>query len=64
METIRLYRLATGWVATFSDPTVKQLFGTDTLPTAFTAQASVDVVRTEIQRRNPGADVQVRTGNV
>ena len=59
---IRLYRQterlgtvhANCWVAQFvNDPDIISLFGTDTLPTAFTAQADPITVLREIQRLNP-----------
>lgn len=41
------------WQATFHDDSeVQRLFGTDTLPTAFTAQADGARVLAEVQRRN------------
>jgi F420-dependent methylenetetrahydromethanopterin dehydrogenase len=33
---------------------IRELFGTTTLPTAFTANADGIRVRTEIEKRNPG----------
>ncbi len=45
------------WTAT--SESYRALFGTDTLPTAFRACASVETVRAEIRERNPGARVNV-----
>lgn len=59
MQTITLYRTPDGWMARHSDPTIRELFGTDTLPTAFTAAASTETVLIEITRRNPTCRVTV-----
>ena len=43
------------WVATHVNmPDVINLFGTDTLPTAFTAAAPAEPVLAELGERNPG----------
>ena len=57
---ITLYRGTESWMATSTDPKVKRLFGTDTLPVAFTAQADQSTVLREIQRLNPGFDVRLK----
>lgn len=55
--TIKLWKGVNAWFATFSDPHVRELFGTDTLPTAFTERApGLDVLHT-IQAKNPGCTV-------
>ena len=59
MHTIKLWRNGQGWMATDSDPTVRELFGTDTLPCAFTAHAEAELVRTRIQALNPDKRVVV-----
>lgn len=35
-------------------PDIVDLFGTDTLPTAFTAAAPAELVLAELRKRNPG----------
>lgn len=56
---IRLYQTKDGWLAVFDDPKIKARWGTDTLPTAFTARAVASVVLAEIERLNPESDVQI-----
>jgi hypothetical protein len=57
METITLRRTTNGWTATSAS--YRALFGTDTIPTAFMAHASAEMVRAEIERLNPRAHVNV-----
>jgi len=59
METIRLHRNAVLWSATFSDPEVVQLFGTDTIPTPYRAHMPAEFVCHQVQIRNPGCRVVV-----
>ena len=55
MKTIKLINSKQGWLARFEDDqNVLQLFGTDTLSTAFTEEASPFLVKTEIEKLNPG----------
>jgi hypothetical protein len=62
---IRLYVTVQGWMAQFlDDAEVMRLFGTDTLPTPFTAQADAGMVLTATMKRNPGACVDVAAGPV
>ena len=56
-EYITLYRQPTGWIAKHSNPEVYRLFGTDELPTAFTAAADPDMVVETIRRLNPNCRV-------
>jgi hypothetical protein len=63
-QTITLYRTPDGWMARHSDPTVKELFGTDTLPTAFTAAASAETVIAEISRLNQGCRLIVSLAEI
>jgi len=66
MNKIRLTRLPTGWVATFSGPHachVESLFGTATIPTAFGASASLDMVRASIRDLNPGCTIVAKCEN-
>jgi hypothetical protein len=56
MTTITLYRGADSWLAHWQGDDaaeIKRLFGTDILPTAYTAQAAGDTVQAEISRLNP-----------
>jgi hypothetical protein len=59
VETIVLYRTPQGWMSRTDNPQVAELFGTDTLPTAFTADAPADDVLAAIQKLNPDAYVLV-----
>lgn len=55
MKQIRLFRTHSGWQAQFlDDPEVAALFGTDTLPTAYTEHADASTVLNAIARLNPG----------
>ena len=46
---------AQGWVVTHINmPDIVDLFGTDTLPTAFTPSAPAELVLAELRKRNPG----------
>ena len=46
------------WMARFvDDGTVRELFGTDTVPTPYTSAMPGETVRTEVARRNPDATV-------
>lgn len=57
-ETIQLYLRDNVWLAKSDDPKVIQLFGTDTVPTPYTAQAKPDDVLRDITQRNPKAIVK------
>ena len=57
MTTIELYVTAQGWMARSNDPQTRELFGTDTIPTAFTCNAHGSKVLAEIQKLNPEAIV-------
>lgn len=59
-NTIELFRNRNGWMAKHTDPDVRALFGTDTIPTAFTSQASATEVLAQIQKLNPNARVYLR----
>ena len=64
MNQIEVYLQPGGWVARYKGPhaaKVRDLFGTDVLPTAFTAQADSEKVRTAIQQLNPGVAVTVQS---
>lgn len=59
MTKLMIYRQDDCWMVRSNDPQVLELFGTDELPTAFTARASADVVLREIRRLNPDATVTI-----
>lgn len=63
MTRIKLYRTPQGWLARFiggqGEADVRKAFDTDVLPTAFTAQASEQMVYAEIARLNPRCIVEV-----
>lgn len=40
MHTVKLYIAGGTWMAQHSDPMIAELFGSDTIPTAFTEQLS------------------------
>ena len=61
-STIELFRTAHGWTATASGPhgeRIKRLFGTYTLPTGYTVNASPAWVLGEIKRLNPDCAVKL-----
>ena len=49
------------WLATFTDPAILETLGTDTIPCAFTNQATRERVLCEIQKLNPPATVSLAT---
>lgn len=58
--TITIYPTPTGYNARWSGAEtarIHRLFGTDTIPTAFTTRARADDVRAAIARLNPECDV-------
>lgn len=60
MKRITIWNDGRQWQATFhGDSEVKRLFGTDTLPTAFTSQADGATVLAEVQRRNRQCRVEL-----
>ena len=56
-DTIKIFRTPAGWMAKFSDPSVREAMGSDTIPTAFTANADAETVKGAIQRLNPDSIV-------
>lgn len=59
-ETITLQRKDGQWVATFSPgKRTRELFGTDTIPTAFFDTVEAKRVMETVQSRNPHAIVQL-----
>ena len=62
MNAIYLQLTNQGWMATYAGPhadRIWQLFGTPTVPTAFTAEANVFEVVAQIEASNPGVMVYV-----
>lgn len=60
MKTIQLYTKNNTWIAAcmvngLPDKNKIALFGTHHIPTPFTAHATFNEVKNEIQKRNPGA---------
>ncbi len=54
MKRITVWSDGQNWQATFHDDAeVKRLFGTDTIPTPYTAKTEGGTVRAEVQERNP-----------
>ncbi len=51
-----IFRTEQGWMA--RDAAFKEAFGTDVVPTAFTADAPVDVVLAELRKRNAAVEVE------
>lgn len=47
------------WCATFTDPEIVRLFGSDTLPTPFSSRVQASKVLAEISRRNPDCVVRL-----
>ena len=60
-HTITLTKGPDCWLAKFSDPQIKELFGTDTIPTAFLPSAHPDNVFNEIWKLNPECKVIIKT---
>lgn len=60
---ITLYRAPSGWIADMSSAgrahEIRALFGTDQLPTCYTARAPWRLVRDKIARLNPGEAIEV-----
>lgn len=62
MNTILLARTSNGWTACYSGPhasEIQDLFGTKTIPTAFTAEADAQTVLAKIRALNPGVQVDI-----
>jgi hypothetical protein len=60
MNTIRLHVAAGAWHATYSGPHAAEivaLFGSATIPTAFTDRAPLATVREALRARNPGVTI-------
>ena len=61
-HAITLYRGPQAWMARHTDPEVTRLFGTDTLPTAFTEQAEPAEVLAYLREANPELTVRMVEG--
>ena len=59
MSMMKLFKNDQGWMVQTDDPKVRELFGTDTIPTAFTAKADPVRVLAAIQALNPGVQVEM-----
>lgn len=59
-HTIELFREAGQWMAKFSDPAIVELFGTDTIETAYTNGMEAKVVLESICALNPDCYVTLR----
>lgn len=57
MHTIYLYPENGTWMAQHTDPMILDLFGTDTLPTAYTSDMSADRVVGLVCQKFPQYDV-------
>ncbi len=57
--TIKLFCAADGWMTLWDDPRVYELFGTDIIPTPYTADCQETHVLEAIRARNPEYDVSV-----
>jgi hypothetical protein len=60
MYTIELFIDGNVWMAKNSNPTVKELFDTDTIPTAFASNATPQGVLNRIKELNPEYHVFLR----
>ena len=64
-NTITIRKEQCGYVAKYEGDAageIIRLFGADTIPTAFTAQAEPSKVMAEIRRLNPGSVVRMKGG--
>lgn len=60
IKQIRLHKTPTGWNAQFLDGgAVRSLFGTDTIPTAFTERVDRKTVLDAITKANPAFVVSI-----
>jgi len=62
MKKIELIKTSDGWMAKFSEPRVRELFGTDTILTPFTELVEGMIVLNEIRKRNPDCEVKFAEG--
>lgn len=60
MKIITLHKNAQSWLSTSDDQETFDLFGTYTIPTAFTAAADWQTVYSKIRHLNPTAAIYIR----
>jgi len=56
-ETITLSHAGGTWYAKSDNPRIAELFGTDTLPTAYTTALDAVTVAERIQAKRPGINI-------
>lgn len=66
-KQIRLHKENGSWIAVhyvngMPDDSIIELFGTHKLPTAYTDQASAEMVVSELSAKNPGVSIIARVG--
>jgi hypothetical protein len=61
-HTIKLFVAEGWWHSKHSDPEIVALFGTDTLPTPWSAAEPASHVLDAIERLNPASDVAIEGG--
>ena len=64
MNKIVLFKTSVAWYAKLEGPhaaQVRDLFGTDTIPTAYTGEADAKTVQAHVAFMNPGVEVSVET---
>ena len=59
MHTITLYLRNNEWLSRHSDPEVRRLFGTDTIPTPYTGKSTAATILERIRALNPDRLVEV-----
>ena len=57
---MKLFKDDRSWLVQTDDPEVHRLFGTDVIPTAFTARAEPERVLAAIRALNPGEHVIIQ----
>lgn len=61
MHTLKITLEGNDYMATFSDPRTKELFGTDKIQTPFSKGYPVDKMLALLQERNPDCEVIINT---
>jgi hypothetical protein len=65
MKTIELLIIDGVWVVRYpEEDRIKELFGSCNVPTSFPAHTPSDVVRQDVQRKNPTYKVIIKTSNI
>ena len=62
MYTMTLFNTRTGWMVHHTDPAIRELFHTDTLPSGFTQRAPAATVLARIRELNPDRLVRLSDG--